>query len=81
MSKRTFIDSKTGEKIIVDTNNPNEKLLTLEESLGSTFYNKRFDVSGLSERVFSDSEGDDYIPTQEEIEEEVEEALRGIDID
>lgn len=76
MKRKVLINKRTGKKLVLDLDNPEDKILSLEESRNSTFSKKRFDNTGLSEKIFSDfDENDDDYPSQEEIEREVEEAL------
>lgn len=78
---KVLISKRTREKLTLDLDNPEDKILSLEESRNSTFSKKRFDNTGLSKEVYCDPDEDDDYPSQEEIEREVEEALEEIEID
>lgn len=78
---KVLINVRTGEKLVLNLDNPEDKILSLEESRNSTFSKKRFDNTGLSKEVYCNPDEDDYYPSQEEIEREVEEALEEIEID
>lgn len=76
---KTLINKRTGKKLILDPeNNPEDEIFVPKNS---TLFRKRKDNSGLSERIFSELKEDEYYPTQQEIEDEVEKALSGINID
>lgn len=76
---KTLINKRTEKKLILDPeNNPEDEIFVPKNS---TLFRKRKDNSGLSERVFSELKEDEYYPTQQEIEDEVEKALSEINID
>ena len=75
--KIVLVNKKTGERLELDPKNVG--ILTAEEFEKSTLGKRRYRKdSFIDEKVFSDN---NYYPSQKEIEDEVEEALRGIDID
>lgn len=82
MKESVLTNIKTGEKLILDLDSPNVGILTPEEFEKSTLGKRRFRKDAyIDEKVYSDFDENDDYPSQEEIEREVEEALKNIEID